>query len=81
MTVDVTVEIKYECWCEKCGEGLCRVTTVREEKYESGKLNIYVEPCPKCLELANDEGFARGEAHAWKEIEDERIAEANKEGC
>jgi len=67
MSVDITVSIEYECWCDKCGKGLCDVTTVREEKYENGKLRIFVSPCPVCEATAKAEGYQQ----AKEEMEEE----------
>ena len=43
--------IEFEVYCE-CGELL----TCKEIRN-----GIEVEPCPKCLEVAYDEGYSKGE--------------------
>ncbi len=48
--------IYFEVFCANCGEGLCKLTTVNE----TNGLNIEIEPCPKCLQDAENKGFSKG---------------------
>lgn len=48
--------IYFEVFCAICGEGLCKLTTVDEKN----GLNLEVQPCPKCLQIAENNGFNRG---------------------
>ncbi|HWR62321.1 MAG TPA: hypothetical protein VN580_11955 [Clostridia bacterium] len=55
--------IYFEVFCAKCGKGLCKLTTVDER---SG-LKVEVQPCPKCLKDAEDEGFDKGFLSAYQD--------------
>jgi hypothetical protein len=48
--------IYFEVYCANCGEGLCKLTTVDER---SG-IKLEINPCPKCLNNAESNGFDKG---------------------
>ena len=47
---ELTVDIDFEVWCDKCGAGLCLNTRVEGNK-------VSVEPCERCLQEAYEEGY------------------------
>ena len=54
---DMTVS--FSCYCSKCGAGMCGNVEVSE----SGRgIRLDIEPCEKCIENANEEGFEGGVA-------------------
>jgi hypothetical protein len=53
-----TIEIECSVECEECGKTL--VTSSSLSRY--GAITIRVEPCAKCLDSANNDGFAEGKA-------------------
>ncbi len=65
---DVTIDV--EVYCAICGEGLCNQTEsvtgpVRQQP------QFRVEPCERCLEQAQTEGYDKGWAVGYEEAEDE----------
>jgi len=53
---------EIEVYCDKCGDPL-----VTGERMSGGRFVIDVEPCPKCLEEAGEEGDKEGFKRAEKE--------------
>ncbi len=51
---DITIDVSM--FCERCGDVL---QAESKEGYHDAK-EIHVEPCEKCLDVAKDEGYARG---------------------
>ena len=66
------VEVKVEVWCDNCGTGLCRSTQVKGE-------SLYVEACPKCVEMASDEGYEAGRKDGYLDGYDRGFADGGKE--
>jgi len=60
---DITFDIGVVC--ERCGNDLSAL-------YDERKGNLIVEPCDKCLNEADDEGYDRGYDTRDKENTDER---------
>jgi Zn-finger protein len=54
ITVDVMVDVDFEVFCS-CGNGMCRETETRESRSRHYPQAV-VEPCPKCLQAAKEEG-------------------------
>ena len=52
-SIKIDVDIYFEVWCEECGYGLCRLTTVKGEQ-------VTVESCPECLAKACTNGYNDG---------------------
>lgn len=46
----------FEVICAKCGEGLCKLTTVNE----TNGVQLEIKPCPECLKNAENTGFDKG---------------------
>lgn len=54
--------IYFEVFCAKCGNGLCKLTTVDER---SG-IKLEVQPCPECLKEAENAGLDKGLLRAFE---------------
>lgn len=63
-----TLELEFEVFCGKCGNGLCNNT--REGKTRNRQYPcINVDPCEKCLTESRDDGYNTGYAEAEKRAE------------
>lgn len=60
---EINVEVEIYC---SCGEGLCNQSIGGNKR---GVPNITVEPCPKCLGNAEDDGWDKGHSEAKREAE------------
>lgn len=58
--------VDFEVYCA-CGEGLCGLTSTSPGQYGRGQF-VTVEPCPKCMEKADDAGYDKGHDAAEKEL-------------
>lgn len=63
-TTETEVEISFEVLCASCGHGLYGNTEVGKTA-RRGMPFIQVEPCPKCLEKAKQEGYESGYQEAY----------------
>jgi hypothetical protein len=65
---EVTIEV--EVWCS-CGEGLCGQSSfIASDAGKRGRTGIAVEPCRKCLENADENGYERGYSDARARVEE-----------
>ena len=63
--------IEFEVFCNQCGKGLCKYTTVTGTA-------ISVDPCPDCIESTRDkafndgwsEGYEKGESNANNSLQE-----------
>jgi hypothetical protein len=56
-----TFELDFEVYCARCGAGLCNQS---DAKSDHGGCSVAVEPCERCLDNANYEGYQRGRKEA-----------------
>lgn len=59
-----TFELDFEVFCAKCGAGLCNQSDATTDRYGS---RVSVEPCSKCMDDANYEGYLKGKEEATDE--------------
>lgn len=52
--VTATVDVEFEVFCS-CGNGMCGATETRESRSRRYPQAV-VDPCPKCLQAAKEEG-------------------------
>ena len=74
------VSIEFEVFCGTCNAGLCGQSDTRHSR-QRGQLQVTVEACEKCLEVAREEAREEEQETAQKEIDklEFRIAELEKE--
>lgn len=48
---EMTIDFSVYC---SCGEGLCRLTAVKQDR--TG-ISVIVDPCPRCLKLSYEDGY------------------------
>jgi hypothetical protein len=55
-------EIEFVVYCERCGAGLCRNTTVAPRRFSRIReaQRVDIEPCAACLGKARTEGYDEG---------------------
>lgn len=61
------LELEFEVYCT-CGNGLCQNTTESSNRHSQ---YITVEPCEKCLDAKEAEGYGRGYDEGFAECEKE----------
>ena len=54
------IKIEFSVWCNECGLGLCRQTTVKGD-------DVHVDPCPRCLEREGTAKYNEGYADRERE--------------
>ena len=74
--ITVDAEVEFEVFCS-CGNGMCGATETRESRSRRYPQAV-VEPCPKCLQAARDEGAEEARDEMQKRI-DELEAELENE--
>jgi hypothetical protein len=56
--------VTFYVYCS-CGEHMCNETTVDESKWRSNNIpSVVVNPCPRCMKKARDEGYDAGYSEA-----------------
>jgi hypothetical protein len=72
-----TMELEFEVFCASCGNGLCNVSETGTTQRRAMPF-VSVEPCPKCIEKAADEGYEKGADEGYKKgyAQAEKDAEA-----
>lgn len=51
------IEVNIELYCAGCGAGICANGTATKKRHQPC---FDVEPCQKCLDAADTEGYNRG---------------------
>jgi len=75
VSITEDVEIEFEVYCNKCGNGLCNETSTADatNSYSNKRLpTVNVNPCPNCMNEKYDEGYERGHEDCLKDIEKEK---------
>ena len=62
------VEVTFDVYCS-CGAALCDQSTATDYQrgYGGRGRSVTVEPCQKCLDMAEDAGYDKGYAAAEKD--------------
>ena len=66
--ITVDAEVEFEVFCA-CGNGMCDETDTRESRNRRYPQAV-VQPCPKCLQAARDEGACEAREEAQKRIDE-----------
>ena len=63
------IQIEFEAYCERCGEGICNNIDTRTSK-NRGTPQITVIPCESCIAEVDAEAYQRGYERAREEFQE-----------